>query len=248
MRDPLRIPIHKDQLQKGGRMATNAIRMGRALVCALAAGGLLLAASSAQARPDKKLWLGLGAASSSVSGGLDGNQVFYADPTNGPFVYAGKPEKGSGLVISGGAVISKSLAAELQFISTNHDATHAGLPGQNLTLSISELLASLRLMVPLEDSMEVFGRAGLGIYAVGYDNNTQLPPNPTLISSSFGGAGLALGGGVAFFFDPLGLELAIMTQSASLDTLSAGGTEGQISGTDLKQTTVTLTLTGHFGT
>jgi Outer membrane protein beta-barrel domain len=223
-------------------------RAGRALAWAAVVTWVLLAAQAAQAQQQSQrmLTLGIGTASSSVSGGLDGIGGFTGP--GGLAVYEGKPASGTGLVLLGGVQIKGNLGVEAQFISTTHDATHTLLPGQKMTATVSELLVNFRGSVPLGNSLDVFGRAGLGLYVVDYDHNTNVPPSPALTSSTFTGSGFVIGGGMDVFLDPMGLELGAMYQSAQLDSLSAGGVSGTLTpSVSLSQVTVTLTLVVRFG-
>jgi hypothetical protein len=236
------------QSKKGNAMLCDLdrqLRWGTAALLVLSV--LVWAAAPAHARPKGTFTLGLGLASQSVSGSLDGNKVYFADPVIGPFVAAGKLESGTGVNLLGGITLNDNLAVEAIVNTSKHDASHVGLPGVAMTANLASVLAAVRLMLPLGDSFELFGRGTLGVYTVKFDNNTQLPPNPTLIESTFSGTGLGIGGGIALFFDPLGLELGVLTQKAKLDSLSAGGTDGSISGANLNVTTVNLTATVHFG-
>ena len=208
---------------------------------------LVWAASPAQARPKGKFTLGAGLASQSVSGDLDGSRVYYADPAVGPYVYAGKLESGTGGLLMGGITVSDSIGVEGLLINTSHDASHVGLPGIGLTANVTGLLAGIRLMLPMGDAFELFGRGTAGIYTVKFDNNTELPPSPLLQESTFSGIGIGVGGGIAMFFDPIGLEIGALAQKGSLDNLSGGGVEGSISSADLSIVTLTAILTVHFG-
>lgn len=220
---------------------------GLATVGAAAAVVLMVWAGAAQARPDGKFALGFGLASRSVSGDLDGQRIFFADPTNGPFVHVGEPENGGGGTLMGAVQLNENVALEALLTSTTHDATHAALPGETFEATIATLMVGARMAANLGDAFDVFARLGVGPMVASYVDNTTLPPNPVRQDSDFSGLALGAGAGFAVYLDPFGFELGVARQSGRLDSLSAAGTNGEISSLDVDLNTVTFIVSVHFG-
>jgi Outer membrane protein beta-barrel domain len=218
-------------------------------VCALALCALLLAAAPLQARPKGKFYLGAGVDGTRVSGDFSETQAPYAaDPTNGPFVLPGKLDNGGGGTLLAGVVANDNVAIEGEILNSRNKASHELLPGVDLQARLSAVIASLRLMLPLGDSFELFGRAGLGAYVLHYDHNATLAGNPIITSSDFSGPGLALGGGLATFIDPFGFELGVTSHAIRFDKLSSLGTEGKLDPpAHMRVISTTLIVTLHFG-
>lgn len=215
-------------------------------------GALLLAlallAAEAWARPEgKRYTLGLGVAGTRVAGGLDGQSVVTDGNISGLSAYLGKLDNGNGSLLMGGLTLTPNMALELLLFSTQHDATHVDLPGETLSAHAGSLLGAVRLMLPLGEDVELFGRLGAGPVVVGYDDNARLSPNPSALSSALTGLSIAAGGGVAVFFDPLGLELGVLQQRARLSEITAAQqTVASFHSVYVNLTTVMLTLTMHF--
>jgi len=209
---------------------------------------MVLPVRVAQARPEgKPLTLGFGIAGSRVTGDLDGATVIQHDPTNGPVSYLAKPDNGGGSMIFAGYNVTPHFGIEALLLGTRHIAKHDAFPGTDLNTHITSLLGTLRFMLPLGETFEAFGRVGLGPVAVNYTDNTLLPPNSTRLSSSMTGIGAAAGLGIAVFFDPLGLELAVLKERARLtELIAAEQAVPEFKDAYIGLGTVTLTLTMHF--
>ena len=216
---------------------------------ALLACVLLLAAPDAHARRNSKFTVGLGAATNTVSGDFDGTSVYTSNPATGPNVYSAKLEKGSGPVVLGGIHINDSVGVDGLIIVTSHDGKSQApvLANQPLKATVTSLIVAMRLMAPMGDHFELFGRLGLGVLGLGIDKNTQLPPSTVFQSSNFSGTALVAGVGFALFFGEVGLEFGLLNQSGKLTSLSAAGQSGAIPDTTFKLNTVMIALTGHWG-
>lgn len=218
------------------------------LVAALAL-SLVLPATPARARPaGKPITLGMGVAATRAAGGLDGQRVVTESGGSGLTSYLGKLDNGHGSLLMGGMTLTPSMALELLLLSTRHDARHESLPGETLPAHVGSLLGTVRLMLPLSEDFELFGRLGAGPVIVRYSDNTRLPPTSARFGAALSGLSIAAGGGVAMFFDPLGLELAVLQQRARLSEISAASnTMPSFRDTYINLGSVTLILTMHFG-
>lgn len=206
-----------------------------------------LPVTEAEARPPRRYSLGIGLASTSVAGDLDGSQTYMIDSTNGPIVWAGKPDRGGGVHVMGGIDFNPYVTLEGHLISTGHETTHDALPNEQPLANIGSIFAAGRLNLPLGDAFEVFGRLGIGGVTLNYEGNAELQPNPTRLNSSFSGVGYMGGAGIAMYFDPVGVELGVLRQQASLRNLTSADQTTNIPALRLQLTTVTLTLVVHFG-
>lgn len=208
--------------------------------CAL----LMLLGGTVQARPDKLFTVGLGATSNDVTSGPDGTTAYGS--SGAPLVLFAKPDAGYGLALLGGIAPWDYLGFEAMLLSSSHNATHSALPGETLDAMVGSLLAGVRVMLPLGDSFELFGRLGVGVYTLAYTKNA-IATDGSRQDSVFSGTGYATGGGFATFIDPMGIELGLLQQKATLDQVSVDSNDYGIPETDLALTTVTLIVTVHFG-
>ncbi len=221
--------------------------LGILLLASLALLALAMVPAAADARPSDKYTLGIGLAGARIKGDLDGQAVASDDLTTGPNAYLAKPDEGGGMLLFGGLQFSRLLAVEVLSLSTRHDATHAAYPGVHFQSNVGSLLAALRVMGALGENVEVFGRVGAGTMGVVYADNTVLPPNALRLSSKLAGWELAAGGGLAVFFDPLGVELGLLHERGRLRHLSAAErTVDSFRQAYVTRNTVTLALTMHF--
>ncbi len=216
---------------------------------ALLACVFLLAATEAQARRNGKFTVGIGGASNTVSGDFDGTEVYSSNLATGPNVYSAKLEKGTGPVVLGGAHINDSIGVDGLIIATSHDARSQApvLANQPLKATVTSLVVAMRVMAPLGEHAELFGRLGLGVLGLSIDKNTELPPSTVFQSSSFSGSALVAGVGFALFFGELGLEFGLLSQNGKLTSLAAAGQSGSIPDTRFKLNTAMIVLTGHWG-
>jgi hypothetical protein len=204
-------------------------------------------APAAQAMPDKKFTLGIGLIGSSIAGGDNGTTpIKIGDPTNGPDLYAGRLKNGGGIYLSGGIRWNPHVGGDLLLLSSAHEAVHDRLPNQTLNARLQTLLVALRVMAPVGETFEIFGRGGVGAYTIAYQQNAKLEPNPTFIDSELAGGGLAFGGGIAVHFEPLAVELSVLRHAARLNRATVGGLDEPIS-SRLRVTTLTLGVTLHLG-
>ncbi len=82
------------------------------------------------------------------------------------------------------------------------------------------MLAGIKLVAPVGDVLELFGRIGLGGYELEYERINFPSSNAAAAAvddARFSGRGGALGIGVEVIFDSWGLEVAYTAQSAILD-------------------------------
>lgn len=235
---------HVGRLRDVQRCTRRVVRLAVALLAA----GLLLAAPAWGRPAGKPFSLGLGLAGTHVAGGLDGQRVVTNGGTGGVSSYLGKPGAGEGSLLTGGMTLSPTMGLELLLLSTRHHASHQSLPRETLHAHMGSLLGMVRMMLPVGEDVEVFGRLGAGPVLAGYSDGSRLGTSSGPLSAALSGLSLAAGGGITVFFGPLGLELAALEQRARLSEITAAQeTVASFHNVYLNLGTVTLTLTVHFG-
>jgi len=209
----------------------------------------LLAAAPAQARPNSKFTVGIGAANNKVSGDFDGTGVYTPNPATGPNSYSAKLDQGSGPVVLGGVHFNDHFGVDGMIIVTAHDGTSQApvLAGQKLNASVTSFLVAARAMAPMGDHAELFGRLGLGVLGLTVEKNTELPPSTVFQDSHFSGSAVVVGVGLALFFGEVGLEIGVLNQNGKLTSVSAAGQQASIPDTKFKLNTAMVILTGHWG-
>ncbi|MCH7478621.1 MAG: outer membrane beta-barrel protein [SAR324 cluster bacterium] len=201
-------------------------------------------------------YLGAGGASQSVSGDLDGTKNF-SDSSGNVLILAGKPESGSGIAILIGFGFNENIAFEYLFTSTSHASTHSFIKGDNTSnATLTAALFGARVTLPVGESLEIFGRLGLGVYSAEFEtfalSGRVVAPGVFLISSrssaEFSGSGLGLGLGVEFFLGSLGIEAGATIHNADFDEATGAGTGGTLpSALSTTITTANLIIAYHFG-
>ena len=219
----------------------------RLLVAAAATGLILVVASQVQARPEKRFYAGVGLMGSRISGDVDGKEVLSKSPQYGPDVYLGKLDNGGGFSGAFGMVLGKYLAVELNIGRTGHDATHEALPGRTFSATVSSFAPMVRGMFPLGDSYEIFALLGPETISVEYEENAQLPPNPTYFGSQVTGTGGAGALGFAWYFaDRLGAEVVLMREDTRLRSVTAADQEFEKIHLDFVRGSAQIRVTYHF--
>ena len=206
--------------------------------------------SPAQAR-EKMIFVGGGFSNSKLSGGLNENVppiLPTNDSVNGPIVYGTNFESGGGFAFQVGFVPSRFIGVEVLLTATSHDATNAfQFPGERLDAALAAQIVALRLMLPLGDSFEIFGRAGFGAYGLAILKNVVFPGRFFREDSTFSGTGRATGGGVFFTLGRVGIEVGVTTHDVTFDEVETDGITYSIPDIDMTVTTTNLLITAHFG-
>ena len=202
-------------------------------------------------------YLGAGGASQSVSGDLDGTKSF-SDSSGTVVILPGKPESGTGTAVEIGYGFNQNFALEYLFTSTSHSSTHSFIRGDNTSnATLTAALFGARVTLPVGESLEIFGRLGLGVYSAEFEtfalSGRVVAPGVFLISSrtstEFNGSGLGFGVGAEFFLGSLGIEAGATIHNADLDEATGAGTGGTLpSALSTTITTVNLIIAYHFGT
>ena len=180
------------------------------------------AAHAAQAR--EGIYVTVGAAGQSISGDLERSQRIQRIPgvAMSDELRAGKPDAGNGFAVGGGFGLSRNLTLDLLVVVTRHDALFDEGTGAPLSqeATLTAVLAGIKLVAPLGDVLELFGRIGLGGYELEYDQiNFPSSGGAAVDDARFSGRGGALGLGVEVIFDSWGLEFSYTHHRASLDSV-----------------------------
>jgi hypothetical protein len=196
-----------------GRMGGIALFAALALVTTLAA--------SAQARPG--FYVGIGGAQQSVKGDLDGTHT-YADPSGTPAFAEGKLDSGNvGLTAQIGYGFNRFFGLEYMLAETQHQAKNEVINESSDATFKSQVLGA-RLTAPFGQRVEGFLRAGYGIYDVTYKKFAAT--GATLSSRGdvvFSGTGTALGVGLEFFFQELGIGIGMTQHNYKVDRAKPDG-------------------------
>ncbi len=196
----------------------NGARGQRAVIqaCLLAILLAISAAHAAQAR--EGVYFTVGAAGQSISGDLERSQRISGGA--GMELRVGKPDAGNGFAVGGGYGLSRNLTLDLLVVVTRHDALFDEGTGAPLSqdATLTAVLAGIKLVAPLGDVLEFFGRIGLGGYELEYEQ-INFPDGVAVDDARFSGRGGALGIGVEVIFDSWGLEFAYTQHRASLDSV-----------------------------
>lgn len=204
---------------------------------------LLLFPFAAQARPG--LYVGAGLVRQTASGDFDGRRD-YTDATSlGPTVSPGRLEPGAGGLLAVGFGVNTVLAFEALMAITSHNAGHVNVADRQQA-TLSSLVLAGRLTAPVSGGVELFARLGVGMYALRYDRATQFARGLQAREATFSGTGYAGGAGVAVLFGPLGLELSATRHIVGFDEVHAGSQAHEVSGADMRLTSLELLLAYHF--
>lgn len=185
--------------------------------CLLAILLAISAAHAAQAR--EGVYFTVGAAGQSISGDLERSQRISGGAGIGE-LRVGKPDAGNGFAVGAGFGLSRNLTLDLLLAVTKHDTlfdegTDPPLAGQ---AKLTSVLVSAKLVAPVGELLEFFGRVGLGGYELEYEQ-INFPDGVAVDDARFSGRGGALGLGVEVIFDSWGLEFAYTRHRASLDSV-----------------------------
>jgi Outer membrane protein beta-barrel domain len=166
-------------------------------------------------------YLGVGAAQTSFSGGLDGTHG-YKDPSGNPQFIDGKMKDGSGVAAEVGYGFNRHFGIEYLYEDTSHKATSTAANSTSNAEFISQLFA-IRLTAPLSKRFEAFLRGGYGLYEADYSTFSKNPTTGQLGKVAFSGTGDAIGAGFELFFQELGIELAYTDHNYSMDRAKPTG-------------------------
>ncbi len=185
--------------------------------CLLAILLAISAAHAAQAR--EGIYVTVGAAGQSISGDLERSQRISGGAGIGE-LRVGKPDAGNGFAVGGGFGLSRNLTLDLLLAVTKHDTlfdegTDPPLAGE---AKLTSVLVSVKLVAPVGELLEFFGRVGLGGYELEYEQ-INFPGDVAVDDARFSGRGGALGIGVEVIFNSWGLEFAYTQHRASLDSV-----------------------------
>ncbi len=197
----------------------NGARGQRAVIqtCLLAILLAISAAHAAQAR--EGVYVTVGAAGQSISGDLERLPPISGGAGIGE-LRVGKPDAGNGFAVGGGFGLSRNLTLDLLLAVTKHDTlfdegTDPPLAGK---AKLTSVLVSVKLVAPVGELLEFYGRVGLGGYELEYEQ-INFPGDVAVDDARFSGRGGALGIGVEVIFDSWGLEFAYTHHRVSLDSV-----------------------------
>jgi hypothetical protein len=240
-------------VSKGGDSRTILSRCRRGALGVALALGLLAAAWTAGGRSalaKESAYFSIGSASQSVGGDLDGLHSPYTDPDTGLVYRLGSLGAGSGLAVSGGFGFTPYLGADLTYIRTTHAVTFKDTAGDGRsTVPDSTLISYLvgaRVIAPLAESLEVFGRLGLGGYQLTY-HDAVFSGTTSVGSSDLTGSGAFYGVGAELILGTVGLEVSYLAQQVRFDRAQHDPSKFNLKPTlSVPISTTTVSLVYHF--
>lgn len=208
------------------------------------------AAGIVQAR--EGFYLGAGLASQNVTGDLDGEAVFL-DAAGTKAALVGEIGQGSGLAWRIGYGFGENFALEATGATSAHTAEHDAY-NDSSEANLSAVLLGARLNLPFSDSLEVFGRIGVGGYSVTYDTYglTGITAGGVFYVLSetdvtFAGSGTGIGVGAELMLGQVGIELGVTQHQAQLDRISGLGVENdEIESLSLSITAIDVIVSYYF--
>ncbi len=203
------------------------------------------AAGSLEAR--EKFHLGVGLAATSAAGDMDGSLSHELDSGTGPNAYPGELDAGFGLLLNGKYLFNENFGAELLAVISSHDSTNANFGSEIIPATLYGFIGAARGMLPLSDSLEIFGRAGIGSYTLSYEGNTTVAGSTLRFNSSYSGTGWIVGGGILYFIDPVGFELSYTLHRVSFSEIEGADQVWEIAGAEMEFQTLALLVTIGLG-
>lgn len=194
-----------------------------------------------------KFHLGVGLAATSASGDMDGSLSHTLDSGTGPNAYPGELDAGFGLLLNGKYLFNENFGAELLAFISSHDSTHANFGSENIPATLYGFIGAARGILPLSDSLEIFGRAGIGSYTLSYEGNTTVDGNSLSFNSSYSGTGLIVGGGILYIIDPVGFELSYTLHRVSFSEIEGADQVWEIADAGMEFHTLALMVTIGLG-
>ena len=189
--------------------------------------------------PRRGLYAGIGLVLNSVSAPkLDGNTIWVASSGNQGIELGSLASTSFGIDYMIG-FRNRAISFEYLSISTTHNATFSSTP-YSAKATVAGSLFDARLSIPLSNTFELFGLAGLGFYSVTYDR-FGLSITGATGKGTLSGLGFAYGGGFDYFRGSLFVRGAMILQSAALVT-------GQVFGaTETLDSSIGLNITSFLG-
>jgi hypothetical protein len=189
----------------------------------------------------------VGLAATSAAGDIDGSLSHTLDSGTGPDAYPGELDAGFGLLLNGNYLFNENFGVEILVTISSHDSTHANFGSENIPATLYGFIGAARGMLPLSDSLEIFGRAGIGSYTLSYEGNTTVAGSSLSFNSSYSGRGLIVGGGILYSLDQVGFELSYTLHRVSFSTVEGADHVWEIADAGMRFNTIGLMVTIGLG-
>lgn len=186
------------------------------------------------------IYFGGGLHSTSIGGDFDGQTFFTSDFEA---VVVPEIETGQGFAIFGGAHLNPVLSIEMDYLSSSHDASFAGVP---LDVSYSEFSIYANLHFDVSEQLKPMALLGYGTSWIEVEDGA-VDVNGNLGDATYTGSGFNLGIGAEYFVQSnVALGVRLIKRFASYDEVEGEIVEGSLSQElDGDTTTLMFTLAYH---